>query len=178
MQGIYKIENCINHKLYIGKSNNVERRWEDHKRVAFQKENKEYNKALYRAFRKYGLSNFSFDMIEELTDYSISGEREKFWIKYYNSFTEGYNESEGGDGGSAPGHCQGETNGRAKLTEQDVILIRTKFAEGIGKNDCYELFKDKITKGGFAKVWGRYYLKTYYARSIYNRKYKKKWKFG
>ena len=29
--GIYKIENIINHKIYIGQSKDIETRWEHHK---------------------------------------------------------------------------------------------------------------------------------------------------
>ena len=153
MQGIYKITNQINNKCYIGKSNNISRRFRDHKRLAFQSGHKEYNKALYIAFRKYGLDNFTFEIIEELEDYSLSEEREIYWIKYYHSYENGYNETLGGDGGSVKGHCQGEKNGRAKLTEQDVIQIRTLYQNGISRKECYELFKDKISESGFGAVW-------------------------
>lgn len=153
MQGIYKITNLINNKIYIGKTNNSERRWRDHQRLAMTEGHKEYNKVLYQAIRKYGIENFSFEMIEELKDYSISGEREKYWISFYNSYNNGYNESKGGDGGSKKGHCQGASNGRALLTEEDVIKIRTLYKNGISRAECYSLFKDKITEGGFGRVW-------------------------
>jgi group I intron endonuclease len=77
-QGIYKITNLINNQCYIGKTNNFERRKKDHFRLAFTEGHKEYNKTLYRAIRKYGQENFSFDIIERLEDYSLSGEREKY----------------------------------------------------------------------------------------------------
>jgi len=153
MQGIYKITNLINQKCYIGKTNDSDRRWHDHQRLAFTEGHKEYDKTLYRAMRKYGLENFSFEVIEELKDYSLSGEREQYWIQYYDSYINGYNESLGGDGGSIKGHCLGENNGRAKLTTEDVIKIRQLYNQGISKKECYELFKDKITESGFARVW-------------------------
>ena len=153
MQCIYKITNKINNKSYIGKTNNLSRRWQDHKYKAFDEKDKEYDKVLYKAFRKYGVDNFDFCIIEELPDYSISGEREQYWIKKYDTYYNGYNETPGGDGGSSKGHCLGETNGRAKLTEQDVIKIRTMYKQGISKSKCYSYFKDKITMSGFARVW-------------------------
>lgn len=152
MQGIYKITNLINNKCYIGKTNNSERRQKDHQRLAMTEGHKEYDKALYQAMRKYGIENFTFEMIEELEDYSISGEREKYQISFYDSYNKGYNESKGGDGGSEKGHCQGATNGRALLTEEDVIKIRTLYKNGISRAECYSLFKDKITEGGFGKI--------------------------
>lgn len=153
MQGIYKITNQLTRKSYIGKTNNYERRIADHKRLAFQLDHKESDKALYRAIRKYGLENFTFELIEELSDYSISGEREKFFIKLYNSYEDGYNETPGGDGGSEPGHCKGEANGKAKLTEADVIQIRTLYSKGISRGECYKLFQNKIGESGFGRVW-------------------------
>lgn len=154
MQGIYKITNLINGKIYIGKTSNSERRWKDHQRLAFIEGHKEYDKALYQAFRKYGIENFSFEIIEEIENYAQeSGEKEKFWISYFNSYNSGYNESLGGDGGSLPGHCSGENNGRAKLTKEDVIYIRTKYAEGHSRGDIYIFFKDKISENGFGRVW-------------------------
>lgn len=153
MQGIYKITNLINNKVYIGKTNNSERRWKDHQRLAFLVDNKEYNKILYQAIRKYGLNNFKFEIIEEILDYNISSEREQYWINYYDSYNKGYNETLGEDGGSQKGHCLGELNGRAKLTQEDVIFIRKKYSEGISRNECYQFFKDKISESGFGRVW-------------------------
>lgn len=153
MQGIYKITNLINDKCYIGKTNNSYRRWKDHQRLAVTPNHKEYDKALYQAMRKYGIENFEFEIIEELKDYSISREREKYWIQYFNSYNNGYNENLGGDGGSVKGHCSGSQNGRAKLTEQDVINIRTNFAKGMSKSECYKLYEDRISDSGFSRIW-------------------------
>lgn len=58
--GIYKIQNLINGKIYIGQSKNIEKRWLRHKTTAFNKNDHSYNLPLYRAIRKYGLENFSF----------------------------------------------------------------------------------------------------------------------
>lgn len=78
MQGIYKITNKINNKSYIGLSNNIEKRWDTHKTRAFIESDKEYEKTLYRAFRKYGINNFTFEVLEEIEDESILEEREKY----------------------------------------------------------------------------------------------------
>ena len=153
MQGIYKITNLINNKCYIGKTHNSDRRWQDHQRLAITPGHKEYDKALYKAMRRSGLNNFSFEMIEELDDYNTLGERVIYWIEYFDSYNKGYNESKGGDGGSLLGHCTGCLNGWVNLNEEDVIKIRTLYNNGISKSDCYNLYKDKITLNGFTGVW-------------------------
>ena len=42
----------------------------------------------------------------------------------------------------------------AKLTEEDVIFCRKSYQEGKRSRDIYnEYFKDKITWGGFLRMW-------------------------
>ena len=96
MIGIYKIENMINNKVYIGCSNDIERRWNDHRTRAFSEGDREYNKTLYRAFRKYGLDNFKFSIICECSKEDIK-EKEIAFIELYDSYNNGYNETIGGD---------------------------------------------------------------------------------
>ena len=93
MKYIYKIENLINHKIYIGQTNNLKRRFSEHKARGYKID---YHKVLYYAFDKYGIENFSFNMIEEVEDCDANC-REQYWIAYYDSFENGYNMTEGGD---------------------------------------------------------------------------------
>ena len=97
MVGIYKIQNLLNNKVYVGQSNNILRRWKDHKTNAFNSNDHNYNTHLYRSIRKYGLQNFSFEILEECSTSELDA-REIYWISYYNSFFEGYNLTMGGDG--------------------------------------------------------------------------------
>lgn len=90
MTGIYKITNLITNKTYIGQSTNIEQRWEEHKFYS----NNEHT-ALQAAFKKYGISNFSFEIIEECSKEQLD-EREIYWIKFYDSYNNGYNLTKGG----------------------------------------------------------------------------------
>lgn len=96
MVGIYKIENLITGKKYIGQSIHIEKRWNDEKRRAFQEATPEYTYPLSQAFRKYGLDSFTFEVIEECSVQELNA-RERYWIAYYNSFYDGYNQTLGGD---------------------------------------------------------------------------------
>ena len=95
MIGIYKITNLLNGKCYVGQSIDIEKRWAEHKSIYNHPRCSNYH--IYRAFRKYGIENFSFSVIEEC-EQSLLNEREKFWIQHYNSFECGYNMTVGGDG--------------------------------------------------------------------------------
>lgn len=52
----------------------------------------------YNAIQKYGWDNFSHSIIETVTNKDEAGEREKYWISYYNSTDPnyGYNLEDGG----------------------------------------------------------------------------------
>lgn len=95
--GIYKIENNINHKVYIGQSVRIERRWQEHKYLDtyLNPNNASYYRKLYTAFREEGIDNFTFSIIEECS-YNELDDREIYWIDYYNSYLTGYNMTRGG----------------------------------------------------------------------------------
>ena len=91
--GIYKIENLLNGKSYIGQSIEIEQRFAKHKcsKDDFY---------IHRAIRKYGVNNFSFEILEEC-DKSLLNEKEKFWINKMNTLIpNGYNMIQGGDNGA------------------------------------------------------------------------------
>ena len=98
MIGIYKIENLINGKIYIGQSTNISQRWKAHRNRPFNENSESYDCPLYRAIRKYGIENFSFVVLEETTKEELN-EKEKIWIASYNSNNpeSGYNLTDGGD---------------------------------------------------------------------------------
>ena len=91
MIGIYKIQNLINGKIYIGQSIHIKARFNAHKSEARNGN----TRPLYNAIRKYGVENFSFEIIEECSKEKLN-EREIYWIKKYDSFHNGYNLTPGG----------------------------------------------------------------------------------
>ena len=127
--GIYKITNVVNNKSYIGKSVNIEERWQHHK----TSERRRYpNKLLYKAFDKYGLNNFTFEIIEECQKQELE-QKEKFWIKHYHTCVlekdgYGYNCTFGGDGFQTGG---GENSATPVLTQKEVLSIQSQLLQGI-----------------------------------------------
>lgn len=96
--GIYKITNLINGKMYIGQSVDIYKRWKKHKTECLNKKSKSYNYPIYRAFRKYGIENFNFEILEECALNELNT-RERYYIVMFNTFFKGYNQTFGGDGG-------------------------------------------------------------------------------
>lgn len=94
MAYIYKITNDINQKVYIGKTEfAINKRFKKHCTDAFRDRNE--NRPLYAAMRKYGVDHFHIELIEETNN---PEEREIYWIEQYRSFKNGYNATRGGDG--------------------------------------------------------------------------------
>lgn len=157
MIGIYKYQNKLNGKVYIGQSIDIERRQYNHKSSAYNEKANDYNSQFHQAIRKYGLENFNFEIIAELTPEEYTrqtlNQLEIFFIRYYDSFKNGYNATEGGDDAFGNNIHPGEKNGRAKLNEEDVRYIRECYNAHIPFREVYADFQDKITKRGLQKVW-------------------------
>lgn len=84
MIGIYKIENLINHKIYVGQSVHIERRWKEH---CFPST----NSLISNAIKKYGKENFSFQILEECSEEELDN-KEISYIKQFDCITpKGYN---------------------------------------------------------------------------------------
>lgn len=89
--GIYKVENKINHKIYIGQSKDIYSRWRQHQRYVIN-DGSYFHKALI----KYGINNFNWEIIESCSENELN-EKEEQWINKYNSLVpNGYNIKLGG----------------------------------------------------------------------------------
>ena len=156
MIGIYKYENKINGHCYIGQSVDLERRHYGHKYAAFNEQASDYNSQFHQAVRKYGWENFDYSVLIELSSESYThqqlDELEKAMIEQYDSYHNGYNATPGGTEIGNTIHS-GESNGRALLTEKDVIYIRECYNAHIPFRVIYDEYKDKISKRGLQKVW-------------------------
>lgn len=99
--GIYKITNTINGKCYIGQSIYLKKRIRRHLTYKCHKD----NLSLYKAFDKYGIDKFMIKILETIDTEKcddIKSELDKleiFYIKNYDSYNSGYNQTIGGDAG-------------------------------------------------------------------------------
>ena len=77
ISGVYLVRNTITNDCYVGSSVDVKRRWANHKSPSKWKQRP--NSLLYKAFQKYELSNFIFEILEEC-DKSQLFIREQYYI--------------------------------------------------------------------------------------------------
>jgi group I intron endonuclease len=90
MQAIYQIQNKINNKIYIGSTNNVRKRWNNHRSKL--NNGKHENQYLQLAWQKYGQEAFEFTIVEEVNDNNRI-EREIYYLNEKKSYERdiGYN---------------------------------------------------------------------------------------
>ena len=79
--GIYQIKNVLDDKVYIGSSNNLEKRLKTHLR--FLKSESHNNKHLQSAWTLYGGDNFIYSILEVIDNESLLISREQFHIDRY-----------------------------------------------------------------------------------------------
>lgn len=91
--GIYKITNVENKMSYIGQSVNVADRLKQHIKKGLGAESSSKNK-LYTEMEKYGVHNFSFELIQECPREKLN-ELERYWIDFYQTKSFGYNSTSG-----------------------------------------------------------------------------------
>lgn len=97
MIGIYRIQNKINGKVYIGQSININKRWKQH--IYGLENNRHNNKHLLSSWNKYGKDNFIFEVIC-LCDVLELDQKEVYYIEKFKSYDYnfGYNLNLGGQG--------------------------------------------------------------------------------
>lgn len=88
--GIYKVTNTQTKEVYIGKSTTVSDRWANHCKSAFGLEGVA-DSQFQRALKKYGVQSFTWELLEEVPKDQL-GEREKYYISFYDTTKYGYNQ--------------------------------------------------------------------------------------
>lgn len=94
---VYKITNKVTNKIYIGITNQGSgARYRHH----WYESRIGEPSPIHRSMAKYGEDNFTLEIIDFADTYDELKEKEKYWIKQYNSTDKsiGYNLTEGGDG--------------------------------------------------------------------------------
>lgn len=139
---VYLILNNINGKLYVGKTNDPQGRWNKHVNIAKNINNsqsiREQAYPIHHAIRKYGEENFSFRVIESVAEEATALDLEARWIsRFRNDGYRLYNLTAGGD---SPPRILGEENCHSILTNDQVIEIKFLLSYGRSQSIIAEQF--------------------------------------
>lgn len=88
--GIYKITCIVNKKFYIGSSNDIQRRWQEHK--SYLRSGSHQNNHLQRAWNKYGEKAFTFSVIEYVSE-TVLFDIEQSYLDRLKACEKGFNQT-------------------------------------------------------------------------------------
>ena len=135
MHYIYCYTNKINQHKYVGQTNNLQRRINEHKSCAFNEKASSYNDLIHKKIRQYGIENFQIDVLETLytDDIQEVNEREIYWIKKLSTFRGtglGYNSDLGGGNRVS-----------SLLSMEELASLKQEIKEGISFLDLQKKYK-------------------------------------
>lgn len=169
--GIYRIENIVTRKVYIGQAGNLNKRYCDH--ISALRRNNHDNKYLQNAWNKYTEKDFIFSILEECTSDKLA-QQEQYWMDYYRCYEReyGYNinpsstenpmlgrthtiEARAKISAKAKGRKMSESNKKAlikankevpkpprKLKEKEIVNVNSKWARN--KKHVYHIFDQEF----------------------------------
>lgn len=155
---IYMIINVINGKFYIGSTNDIKKRWNDH--LYCLNKNIHHSKHLQHAWSKYGEEAFEFEVLEEfeVEDSQEQFDREQIYLDLFKPWDSniGYNISKKAEHGGFCGKT-GEQHYNAKITEEQAIQIKKLIIEGKTNKEIKDIFNFNntqiISNIGYGKAW-------------------------
>jgi len=124
MIGIYKITTKHNNKIYIGSSDNINKRIAAH--LSRLRRNAHHSAYLQAVYNKYGKENLEISIIEILIDNKDKIKKEQYWLDLYQSYDRkfGYNMSK---------NASCNTTGEKKAYQYDLEGNFIKEWESINK---------------------------------------------
>ena len=134
---IYKITSPSN-KIYIGQTINIKNRINKYKCLSCKGQPK-----LYNSLKKYNWNLHTFEILETCLSDDNLNEREIYWITFYDSFKNGLNCNQGGNG-----------NKNEKLSEETKRKIsetQKRKKTWVGRKHKEET-KEKIKKNNIGKI--------------------------
>jgi hypothetical protein len=92
--GIYKITYLKTGEAYVGKTTDIQTRWTNHLKTVCGLEGAAHS-TLHTHMERNGLWNYTFEILEEV-DKDKLGEREAYYIDFYDTKNYGLNQKRGG----------------------------------------------------------------------------------
>lgn len=144
--GVYKIENIVNGKVYIGQSRNLKERYKSH--LSSLRYKRHGNNHLQSAFNKYGENSFIYLVMEEC-EFDKIDEREIFWMGQYDA-NKMYNKKSGGSNGFTFSPSSIELMSRVRkgmVQSKETISRRVSKIRGQKRSEEFKKSQSERLKG-------------------------------
>lgn len=127
--------------VYVGQTVNLTERDKQHMRYdPFNINNKEYNYTLSRGVRKYGQDEYELIILQKNVSKENLNEREKYWIQYYNTYWDGYNQTPGGSNPTKPVFTNDKINQVIQMLRDQSYSYKDIIAKtGISMTHIYNI---------------------------------------
>ena len=143
---IYKITNLTNGKIYIGQTiqKNPKMRWYSH--LADARAGKQNH--LYHSIRKYGESQFQWEIIDHAISLEDLNSKEEYWLAEYKKISDVYNLREAG------GNKRHSPESIEKMRQSQKLRHATNKVGGWKRRDGGPMLgKPHPKKGKISKKW-------------------------
>lgn len=153
ISAIYIITCLVNNKVYVGKDINFPERLREHKYDL--KKNTHHNNHLQNAYNKYGIENFTFEILEEHPKEFLNS-MEHYWCNMLQAHNRDYGYN------IAPTNPYGKSSA-SEETKKKMSMVK------MGKKHT-QSSKDKISKSNFGKKSPHtsFYNKLYKSKKVIN----------
>lgn len=154
MHYIYKIENKINKKIYIGQTINFKKRINEHK-SGRKNTDIHKNQIIDKSIKKYGKNNFLYTIIDQAKSQDEADYKEKMYISKYDCLVpKGYNILKGGR----------SQQGAWNMKEVNMYDLDGNFLESF---ECARILSEKYPEYKEANIKDCCRKNTYYKNKIF-----------
>lgn len=138
----------INKIVYVGQTINLQDRHKQHiKYDPFNINAHEYNYPLSRGIRKYGEEEYQLIILESNLLQEELDDREKYWIQYYDTYFNGYNQTIGGKNPTKPVFTEEKINQVIEMLKDESYSYKDIMEKtGISMTHIYNINTGKRRK--------------------------------
>lgn len=163
---IYMFTNKINGKMYVGQTTNETKRIRRHLYAANHPDStRNEGQPFVHALRSYGIDNFEYTILEKVSASNpaelkgILDEKERYYIKLYDSISKGYNVTKGGSGmlgyklSDESKLLISKSNKGRKLTDEHKRIVG-EASKRMWENPEYRKYMSEIMSGKNNPMYG------------------------